>query len=312
MLTPLKTTNFFTYKVTSIVTATLSTLAFIYYLFFTLDNNPLSLEDVLQAYKYKPEPQVELTLTKLEDRLFEFTYTSFDGSTVKGQINYPNIIKETYPVLIGMHAMGRSYPRWWKDSIKGRETVTQVNKLTDIAIEKGIVVIAIDARHHGSRKQPDTTLRTIMLNLSFLGNKTDYIDMITSTVIDHRILLDWIEQQPQLDINSTHVAGYSMGGQMSLLLAGVDKRINNVLSIVPPYLDDKTATVAPKNVMPQLTHDSVWLVTSNDDENATEEQNFSLFSSIPNPHKVHITFDGNHILPEDYVNELVGWFDLAY
>lgn len=286
----------------------LLTLGVFYYLFFTLEKEPLTTAEVLHRYNYTAGIDIDFKLIKLQERLYEFKYASFDGSQVNGQINYPEVLKDKYPVLIGMHAMGRSYPRWWTDSLKGRPTVTQVNKITQLAINKGYVVIAIDARYHGSRKVADKSLRSIMTNLTFLGNKTDYVNMINHTILDHRILLDWIEQQANLDIRNTKVAGYSMGGQLSLLLAGVDLRVSSVLSIVPPYLTDTTASVAPKNITSLLKTQKVWLVTSDDDENATEEENLSLFDSIPSDNKKHIVFKGSHILPVGYVDKLSNWF----
>ncbi|MCO7223648.1 alpha/beta fold hydrolase [Pleionea sp. CnH1-48] len=297
-----------TAKVFQATLGVLFALSAIYYVFFTLDSEPLSTQEILDRYQYSASQNLNFELNKLEENLYEFHYRSFDGAKVKGQIHYPEVKKDRYPVLLGMHAMGRSYPRWWVDSLKGRPTVTQVNKITQIARNKGYVVIAIDARYHGSRKKADRSLRSIMIDLTFLGDKDDYVRMIRDTVLDYRVLLDWIEQQKELDISNTHVAGYSMGGQMSLLLAAVDVRISNVLSIVPPYLEDTTASVAPKNVVSLLDDNKVWLVTSDDDENATHEENVLLFKRIPSKDKKHIVFKGNHILPEEYVNSLVEWF----
>ena len=98
-----------------------------------------------------------------------------------------------------------------------------------------------------------------------------------------------------------------MGGQTSLLLAGVDQRIAAVAAIVPPHLDDKTALVAPKNIMPGLADNRVWLFTANDDEYADKAQNQALFDAIPSPNKMHFHFDSGHILPSDYIEDLTDW-----
>jgi len=298
----------FATKVLKITTGVLLSLGGIYFLFFTLDTEHLTTQQVVDSYQYSSFKNIDFKLNKLKERLFEFSYTTFDGTRVKGQINYPDVVKDKYPVLIGIHAMGRSYPRWWTGTLKGRPTVTQVNIITDMAIDKGYVVIAIDARYHGSRKVEGKGLHSIMNDLMFFGNKINYVEMINHTVLDHRVLLDWIEQEQQLDIADTHVVGYSMGGQMSLLLAGVDKRISNVLSIVPPYLTDTTASVAPKNIVSLLDDNKVWLVTSDDDEYANEDENLSLFNGITTSNKKHLIFEGNHILPEGYVEDLSNWF----
>lgn len=144
-------------KLTFLLT-TLAALGTIYYAFFTLDNEPIALEDLLQQYQYRQNHQLQLELEPAGERMFKFSYQSFDGSRVNGQISYPLQQADKYPVLVGMHAMGRSYPRWWVDQIKDRPTITRINKITEMAHQQGYAVIAIDARHHGSRKDPERKL----------------------------------------------------------------------------------------------------------------------------------------------------------
>lgn len=174
---------------------------------------------------------------------------------------------------------------------------------------KGCAVISIDARYHGKRKDPDRTLRSIMNDLHFFGDKSDYEAMIRDTVLDHRVLLDWIEQQDNLIIEKVKVAGYSMGGQISLILGSVDPRVREVVSIVPPFIDDRIALVAPKNLVSMLGDKPVLLVTATDDENASKEENDLLFSRLPEANKKRLEFAGGHILPEDYVQKLAAEFD---
>ncbi len=294
-------------KLLIFIPLTLALLFVTWYLCIALDEEPISQSALLEKYQYQPNSQLQLKLKENGPRAYLFSYTSFDGEIVNGKISYPDQIAESYPVLVGIHAMGRSYPRWWLDSLKGRPTVTQVNKITKLANQSGQVVIAIDARYHGSRKIRDRPLRSIMNDLHLFGDKSYYEEMIRYTVLDHRVLLDWVEAQENLNINQLTVAGYSMGGQISLLLGAVDKRVNTIVSIVPPFIDDKTALVAPKNISSLLTDQSILLITANADENASKEENKTFFTSIPSSNKHHITFAGGHILPENYVGSLVGW-----
>jgi dienelactone hydrolase len=292
-------------KKIAVTTAAVLTLVFGYwYSFLTLDEIPMAQEDIIQQYQYRLDQPVGLTLVEIEPGLFTFTYQSFDGSIVNGQISYPNKVAEKYPVLIGVSAMGKSAIRWWTGSFKGRPTVTQVNKITELADKHGYVVIAIDARYHGKRKDPERTLGSIMNDLKFFGNKTDYEAMIKNTVIDHRILLDWISQEEKLDKNNISVVGYSMGGQISLLLASVDPRVRKVISIVPPYIDDKIAVVAPKNLISLLKDQTVLLLTADEDEYASESENDLIFKKILTPNKERVHFPSGHILPDDYVESL--------
>ena len=219
----------------------------LWYFFIALKPVEIPQEEIVNAYRYPPIQTESVELKELDPNSFEITFRSFDGSIVNGRITYPENNEAKHPVVVGVSAMGRNYNRWW------------------------VAVVAIDARYHGSRKDPDRTLRSIMNDLHFFGDKSTYEEMIVNTVRDYRVLLDWLESQNRIDSRNIVMAGYSMGGQVALLTASVDDRVNGVVSIVPPYLDDKVALVAPKNVVSLLDSAQVLLITSDDDENASEE-----------------------------------------
>ena len=297
-------------KKLSIAFVVAAVLVFLFwYEFIALEEIPIEQSEILKAYEYQPPEDIEMTMTETDPNVFAFTFRSFDGEVVYGQISYPDVESEKYPVLVGISAMGRSYVRWWVDTFNNNPTVTQANKITDIAHSNGYVVVSIDARYHGKRKDPEKPLRSIMNNLHFFGDKDDYESMIRDTVLDHRVLLDWIEQQENLDANKITVAGYSMGGQISLILGSIDARVNKIISIVPPFIDDKTALVAPKNVVSLMGDKPVLLITASDDENASTSENDYLFDLLPSANKERIDFDGGHILPEGYVNSLADQFE---
>ena len=295
-------------KLTVISIVLLGSIFTYWYNFIALKEAPMLQANILQHYTYRYTDDLILEMVEIEPRLFTFTYRSFDGSIVNGQISYPKIKAEKYPVVLGVSAMGRGALRWWVDSFKGRPTVTQVNKISKLAESNGYVVIAIDARFHGNRKNPERTLSSIMNDLHFFGDKTDYEAMIRDTVLDYRVLLDWVEQQSNLDSKNTKIVGYSMGGQIAIILGSLDDRIEEIISIVPPYIDDKMAMVAPKNFISLLQNKRVLLVTADDDENASDDENDNIYKLIPSENKQRIDFDGGHILPENYVESLEKWF----
>lgn len=285
-------------------------VAVLWYGVFGLKPYSLSAEELSARYAYSMKQQVQLELKELMPESFEFTYQSFDGVTVNGRISYPQdpkTIQRPVPVLIGAHAMGRSQIRWWQDSFKDRATFEQTDKITAMALAKGYAVVAIDARHHGLRKDPDLSVVDIIDNLHWWGEREPYETMLVDTVRDHRVLLDWLVQQPMLDKNNIKLAGYSMGAQISLLLAGVDSRIQSVAAIVPPHMNSTTAVVAPLNMMAGLADNQVWLFTADDDEYASIKQNQQLFDALPNPDKKLFRFDSGHLLPADYVTKLEPW-----
>lgn len=285
-------------------------IAALWYGVFGLKPYSLNAEELSARYAYPMNQQVQPELKELSTQSFEFTYQSFDGVTVNGRIHYPQdpkTIQSPVPVLIGAHAMGRSQIRWWQDSFKDRATFEQTDKISAMALAKGYAVVAIDARHHGLRKDPNLSIADIIDNLHWWGEREPYEAMLVDTVRDHRVLLDWLVQQPQLDKNNIKLAGYSMGAQISLLLAGVDSRIQSVAAIVPPHMNSTTAVVAPLNVMAGLADNQVWLFTADDDEYASIKQNQQLFDALPNPDKKLFRFDSGHLLPADYVTKLEPW-----
>jgi dienelactone hydrolase len=262
----------------------------------------------LQArYAYKEE------LTPGDGHSVDIRLQSFDGALLHGRIVYPSDparATRPFPVLIGMHAMGRSHWRWWQADLNGRPTIEQTHRITQIALQQGYAVVAIDARGHGERRhlgQPTLAARA-MRNMHWFGRREAYERMIIDTVRDHRVLLDWLVAQPHLDARRITAAGYSMGAQGALLLAGLDERVHAVAAIVPPHLGDNVAVVAPVNLIAGLQGKRVWLLTGDEDDHASPKQNQALFDAIPSQDKKHLRFESGHLLPTDYVEKLSDWF----
>lgn len=278
-----------------------------WYFLISLKELPLPQQLIVDSYDYPAVNTSAFELNELEPNNYKLSYQSYDGSIVNGQISFPSECHSKCPVLVGVSAMGRNYNRWWIDSWEDRPTVTNVNKLGKAALNNGYAVVAIDARYHGSRKDPEKTLRSIMNDLHLFGNKSPYEEMIVNTVKDYRVLIDWLTTNNRIDSENIVMAGYSMGGQISLLTASADNRISGVVSIVPPSLDDKVAQVAPKNVVSLISASKLLLVTSDDDENASVTENKFLFDLIPISDKEHLVFEGDHILPVSYVDSVEKW-----
>lgn len=241
----------------------------------------------------------------------DLRFRSFDGSEVVGRIVYPSdpaTAVRPFPVLLALHALGRTQKRWWQAEFKGRPTIESTHLLTELALRQGYAVIALDARLHGERKQAGVMPSDLLEDLHWWGRREPYERMVVDSVRDWRLLLDWVQQQPQLDARRVQAAGYSMGAQMALLLGGLDARVHAVAAMVPPHLDDKVAAVAPRNALAGLAGKKVWLLTADDDDYASRAQNQALFEALPGPDKQHHRFPGGHLLPPDYVARLPGWF----
>ncbi|CCQ10031.1 hypothetical protein PALB_8960 [Pseudoalteromonas luteoviolacea B = ATCC 29581] len=283
-------------------------LGSIWYGFFALKNYEVSAKELQQAY-FVAETIPDVTLSPVNQQSWDIAFKSFDNAVVNGRLVLPNKAQanERYPVLIALHGMGRAHVRWWHESYKERPTLEQTDKLTQLALSKGYAVIALDARNHGERKTLDHTIKDVMIELKIWGERDPYEAMIRDTVKDYRMLLNWLDTDLRFDPAHTAISGYSMGGQMSLLLSALDGRVEQTLAIVPPHIGQGTAIVSPLNVASSLTG-KVWLVSANDDEYATATQNQQLFERIATDNKKHVTFDGGHILPTGYYEQLKGWF----
>jgi dienelactone hydrolase len=262
----------------------------------------------LQArYAYKEE------VSPGDTHSVELRLQSFDGELLSGRIVYPSDPAQAsrpFPVLIGLHAMGRGHVRWWQAEFNGRPTIEQTHRITQMALARGYAVVAIDARAHGQRRnlgQPHPAQRA-MRDMHWFGKRQAYEQMIIDTVRDHRVLLDWLVEQPHLDTGRISATGYSMGAHVALLLAGLDERVQAVAAMVPPHLDDKVAAVAPLNLIAGLQGKRVWLLTADEDDHASPKENQALFDAIPSPNKRHLRFDSGHLLPTDYVEKLADWF----
>lgn len=286
----------------------LSIAAIVYYLFFTLHPQQFSENEIVDSYAL-PDPEwvPELTLEQESENQYRFRFLSFDGDEVTGRIHYPEQQTESYRVVLGLHAMGRSYQRWWQAAIGDRPTLEHVNRIGDLARERNYVLIAIDARDHGQRKREGRDLRSTMMGLTFFGRREPYESMIRDTVRDYRALIKWINQQQQLEGDGITVVGYSMGAQMALILAALEPKVQRTASIVPPFIDDSIARVAPKNLVHKIGNREVLLISGDDDEYASAIDNQALFDAIGSRAKEHIVHRGGHLLPENYVDTFEDW-----
>lgn len=238
---------------------------------------------------------------------------SFDGELLHGRIVYPADPAQAsrpFPVLVGLHAMGRSHMRWWHAELNGRPTIEQTHRITQMALQQGYAVVAIDARDHGQRRHPGQphAAQRAMRDMHWFGRRQAYERMIIDTVRDHRVLLDWLATQPHLDSGRIVAAGYSMGAQGALLLAGLDERVKAVAAMVPPHLGDNVAAVAPIHLAAGLQGKRIWLLTGEEDDHGTSTQSQALFDAIPSADKRHLRFQSGHLLPNDYVERLRDWF----
>ncbi|MGN6827591.1 hypothetical protein [Paucibacter sp. M5-1] len=167
---------------------------------FGLKPYQISAAELQARYAYSPPQDLALQLAPIKDLAQDFSFTSFDGSIVNGRIRYPSdpaTAGAPFPLLIAMHGMGRSHWRWWQAEYKGGKTLEHTHKLTELALQRGHAVIAIDARRSGARKDPKVDIEQLMDDLHLWGQREPYEAMLVDTVRDHRLLLDWVTRLPR-------------------------------------------------------------------------------------------------------------------
>lgn len=291
--------------------AVLATTAALWWGIFGLKPYQPSPEQVQARYDYSAPLAFAPSLKHLGEHAYEIRFNSFDGAPVNGRIKYPSDpaqAKSPFPLLIAFHGLGRSHMRWWQSTYKGGETLEHTHLVTEQALQQGYAVLALDARRHGERKNLEYNVLDLMRDMKLWGKREPYEAMIIDSVKDYRLLLDWLLPQPQIDGRKIQVSGYSMGGQMALILAAQEPRITAVAAIVPPHLDDKVAAVSPLRFAPALADKKLWLLSADDDEVASFQQNQALFEALPGREKKHLRFPGGHILPKDYPAQMRDWF----
>lgn len=101
---------------------------------FGLKPYDITQEDLQARYAYSPPAsglQMQLQAAPEAEHAQSLRFTSFDGSEVQGRILYPSDPTQAtrpFPLLIGLHALGRGHLRWWKEENKGHPTVEQTHR----------------------------------------------------------------------------------------------------------------------------------------------------------------------------------------
>lgn len=132
-------------------------------------------------------------------------YTTFDGTRVPALFaRSVSPKKETRPCIVLQHGLGGD---------KGGILATFPELVT-----MGYSVLAIDARNHGARGNP-------LAGGIAARDATQLEAMLRETVVDLRRGIDVLARRPECGRGRIGYVGYSMGGMIGALLAGVDRRV---------------------------------------------------------------------------------------
>lgn len=232
---------------------------------------------------------------------------------------YQNTGEKAKHLILLLHGLGGSK----EDFIfGGSEYQDKLVRLKDTLLNLGYSLAIPDAAYHGERSY-ELDFRPAYTLVPMPGKPTADVWAFERgnavSIADYLHIMDFLEtMHPEMTFSAI---GYSMGGNSSLILNGLDKRLNKVIACAPPLnrpAADTTGTDWPeplatalKNVTPMEYGKSqaapVLLLLGKQDPFYTEEEVLR-FSSLPRDVAVsHQYFDAGHDLPEGYIKKAVSW-----
>ncbi len=230
---------------------------------------------------------------------FSLNFVSDDQQPVNGVLNLPqyyDLAKQApFKLALLLHPMGSDHSVWFS-----QDNPIKAGRISEKLRQQGYAVLALDARRHGQRKVADMGLKEL-IGRAHSPHRRLYDDMIIGTVRDYRLALSWVTATWNLSGQDVAVVGYSMGAQMSLLLASYEPSITHVLSMVPPYVDQPGSPVAPRHHVSRITDAKLLYLVAQQDPYSSLAQNQQVFDLIGSPHKTVHYFDSGHVLPATYL-----------
>ncbi len=262
-------------------------------------------------YSIDPKHDIQMQQQNLADddlgQRLNLKFISDDQMPVNGVLYLPEGFdaerKSPLKLALMMHPMGSDHSVWFTENspIKAHEISRKLR-------QKGYAILSLDARRHGERKVGDIGLREL-IGRAHSPNRRLYNDMIIGTVRDYRLVLGWMSSQWQLSANDLTVIGYSMGAQMSLLLASYEPSIKRVISMVPPYVDHAGSPVAPRHHVARISHAKVLFLAAEQDPYSSMLQNQQVFDLIGSQNKMVKYFNSGHVLSVDYLDVVKQFID---
>jgi dienelactone hydrolase len=256
-------------------------------------------------FSYDSAEPINLTLTSLEsDELgerAEIHFVSDDGQTVNGLIAFPKGQRASNKLALALHPMGSKQQFWWSE-----KNPLGTQKMTARLRQQGYTVISLDARRHGERGHADFGPQEL-LKRAHSSEPRLYIDTIVGSVRDYRILLNWANNE--FNPEQVLVMGYSMGAQMSLLLASFEPSVNTVVVMVPPFVGSATSPVAPRIHVQRIVDAKVLWLAGTKDPHSDSQQTQQTFDQITSKDKTLKWFEAGHRLPPEFLDTTLSFFD---
>ena len=276
----------------------------------------ISAQEITADLGYFPKIEFndKIVESKTDDNSNTFEKIVIDGfdSKVPFYIIKPKDRKEDKYVIL-LHGITWNKDNWINPTTSISEKCV---KLKDSLLTLGYSVIIPDAKYHGERSYQGNFASPLTFFSSQDVQKT--YNLYTSSVKDIRIIMDFIESKSTSKPQKFDVIGYSMGGQMAILLNSVDDRLNRVVACVAP-LDVKEgskmlgmnednaknmAVISPKNyAMKQKAPITLLMGTKDVWYNKEEAQDF--FDKINIKDKTLKFYESGHYLPNEFILDAI-------
>ncbi|SNZ01356.1 alpha/beta hydrolase family protein [Flagellimonas pacifica] len=189
-------------------------------------------------------------------------------------------------------------------------------KLKDSLLTLGYSVIIPDAKYHGERSYQGNFASP--LTFFSLQDLQKVYNLYTSSVKDIRIIIDYIESKSTSKPQIFDVIGYSMGGQMAILLNSVDERLNRVVVCVAPLDTQKGSKrigmnedsakslelLSPKNYA-MLQKAPITLLMGTKDGWYTKGEAQDFFDKITIKDKTLKFYESGHYLPDEFITDTI-------
>lgn len=221
-----------------------------------------------------------------------------DKKPITGFIMQDESVKEDAPVAFLLHGMNTHSFHWIADG-----GPTYGGKVTQMLLNKGYRVIALDARAHGHRKYNDSA-ETRLTKAKF-GFKSGYYDMIQNTVKDYEFALKKVKDKFKQTSHMVAI-GYSMGAQMAIMFSAQNPEVNHLITMVPPHTGGMK-DVSPVEFAPKVKANWLLFLAKEDEYNDTDE-NEEIAMAIKSK-LTRIDYDSGHILPQGYIDHIEKWID---
>lgn len=260
-------------------------------------------EAIAQFYNYDKE--IPLNANIISTHRFPYAtrekivFTGFNNSRVPAYLITPTTGEAPYPVVLIVDGIYGSKERWFDDN-----SWPKGGLVTKKLLSNGFAVLILDAVYHGERSAEN----------DYQGPSFKYPiearEMIIKTAIEYRRSIDYLEQRADIDTDRIGMLGLSMGGLITFQLTSIDARIKSAVAGLTPFFDDSAfQAVAAPTFASHVKTPSFLMFMANNDNWYSMEQAHQLYELIPISQKKFVEYDGGHIPPVEYVDELFDWFN---